>query len=51
MENFARQTEEAEPRQSWVIRLKAQRRWLSHRTQKEERPASEGGAYECKRAT
>jgi|GraSoi_2013_20cm_1033751.scaffolds.fasta_scaffold144817_1 hypothetical protein len=49
MENFARQTEEAEPRRSWVIRLKAQKRWLSHRTQKEERPASEGGPYECKR--
>ncbi len=29
MENFARQTEEAEPRRSWVIRLKAQKRWLS----------------------
>src|SRR5258708_5956452 len=49
MKNFARQTEEAEPRRSWVIRLKAQKGWLSPRTQKEERPASEGGRYECKR--
>jgi len=51
MENFARQTEEAEPRRSWVIRLKAQKRRLSHRTQKEERLASEGRPYGCKRAT
>jgi hypothetical protein len=51
MENFARQTEEAEPRRSWVIRLKAQKQWLSHpsaalragRTPKQERPASGAG--------
>src|SRR5258707_14672529 len=50
MENFARQTEEAEPRRSWVIRLKAQNRGLNHRTQKEERTDSEGGPSQCNRS-
>src|SRR5258705_8174322 len=49
MENFARQTEEAEPRRKWVISFKAQKRGLSHRTQKEERPSPECRLHRCKR--
>jgi hypothetical protein len=29
----------------WVVGLSAQKRWQSHRTPKEERPAPEGGPY------
>jgi hypothetical protein len=35
--------------ESWEARLSAQKRWLSHRTPKEERTASEGGPYKAQR--